>query len=120
VELNENDLLLIPTIVYGFGFSDNAWCEYPSLHSCTASNVLFSLVGFSVEKIQPGVWNTVAFFQSPLETYHMELGFEQFIRVKVMAGSSTSLIPQVSEQLFNAEVTSEHVKCPLCVVRGGI
>ncbi|KAF9527921.1 P-loop containing nucleoside triphosphate hydrolase protein [Crepidotus variabilis] len=113
VELNDNDLLLTPTIVFGFSLVDKVWLE------------------FNVEKIEPVVWNTEAFanlvlpqdrkdlLQSLVEAHHKELGFDDFIKGKGHGLVVNLFGPPGVGKTFSAEATSEHVKRPLYIVGGG-
>lgn len=95
-----------------------------------ASNTFFT-VEFSVEKVQPVVWNADAFsnlvlpddrkelLQSLVEAHHMELGFDDFIKGKGHGLVVNLFGPPGVGKTFSAEATSEHVKRPLYVVGGG-
>ena len=96
VELTETDLLLTPTVVFGFSLNDKIWCTFSDSQSiCRALFILsFFLVELSVEKIQDIEWNEEAFknlviphdhkylLQSLIEAHHNEIGFEDFIKGK--------------------------------------
>ncbi|KAJ7062733.1 hypothetical protein C8F01DRAFT_1135061 [Mycena amicta] len=112
-ELTEEELLLTPTVVYGFSLSDKMW------------------LGFDVTKVQPVQWNEDVFanlvlptdrkvlLQSLVEAHHQESGFDDFVKGKG-AGLVVDLFgpPGVGKR-FSAEATSEHVKRPLYVIGGG-
>jgi SpoVK/Ycf46/Vps4 family AAA+-type ATPase len=86
---------------------------------------------FSVEKVQPVVWNADAFsnlvlpddrkelLQSLVEAHHMELGFDDFIKAKGHGLVVNLFGPPGVGKTFSAEATSEYVKRPLYVVGGG-
>ncbi|KAJ7048837.1 hypothetical protein C8F01DRAFT_1379376 [Mycena amicta] len=112
-ELTEEELLLTPTVVYGFSLSDKMWLE------------------FDVTKVQPVQWNEDAFanlvlptdrkvlLQSLVEAHHQETGFDDFVKGKG-AGLVVNLFgPPGVGKTFSAEATSEHVKRPLYVIGGG-
>ncbi|KAJ6453758.1 hypothetical protein C8R45DRAFT_631011 [Mycena sanguinolenta] len=143
-ELSAEDLLLTPTIVYGFSLSDKVWLE------------------FDVTKVLPVQWNEDAFanlvlpadrktlLRSLVEAHHEEAGFDDFVKGKGAGlvvnlfgppGVGTSPIPPffpsssfppphsspsrsvlttlLAGKTFSAEATSEHVKRPLYVIGGG-
>ncbi|KAF7341709.1 AAA domain-containing protein [Mycena sanguinolenta] len=113
VELTAEDLLLTPTIVYGFSLSDKIWLE------------------FDVTKVLPVQWNEDAFanlvlpadrktlLRSLVEAHHEEAGFDDFVKGKG-AGLVVNLFgPPGVGKTFSAEATSEHVKRPLYVIGGG-
>ncbi|KAJ7911925.1 hypothetical protein B0H13DRAFT_2232606 [Mycena leptocephala] len=93
-DLSAEELLLTPTVVYGFSLADKIWLE------------------FDVTKVAPVDWNADAFanlvlpadrktlLRSLVEAHHEE------------AGLTTS-------QDLLAEATSEHVQRPLYVIGGG-
>ncbi|KAF7323754.1 AAA domain-containing protein [Mycena kentingensis (nom. inval.)] len=112
-ELTEEELLLTPTVVYGFSLSDKTWLE------------------FDVTKVQPVEWNRDAFknlvlptdrkvlLQSLVEAHHEEAGFDDFVKGKG-AGLVVNLFgPPGVGKTFSAEATSEHVQRPLYVIGGG-
>ncbi|KAF7296934.1 AAA domain-containing protein [Mycena indigotica] len=112
-ELTDEELLLTPTIVYGFSLSDKTWLE------------------FDVTKVQPVKWNKDAFanlvlptdrkvlLQSLVEAHHQETGFDDFVKGKG-AGLVVNLFgPPGVGKTFSAEATSEHVQRPLYVIGGG-
>ncbi|KAJ7067648.1 P-loop containing nucleoside triphosphate hydrolase protein, partial [Mycena amicta] len=112
-ELTEEELLLTPTVIYGFSLSDKMWLE------------------FDVTKVQPVQWNEDAFanlvlptdrkvlLQSLVEAHHQESGFDDFVKGKG-AGLVVNLFgPPGVGKTFSAEATSEHVKRPLYVIGGG-
>ncbi|KAJ7271488.1 hypothetical protein C8J57DRAFT_285425 [Mycena rebaudengoi] len=112
-DLTPEDLLLTPTVVYGFSLSDKVWLE------------------FDVVKIQPVDWNVDAFanlvlptdrkalLQSLVEAHHQELGFDDFIKGKGHGLVINLFGPPGVGKTFSAEATSEHVKRPLYVIGGG-
>jgi len=112
-ELSPEDLLLTPTVVYGFSLPDKTWLE------------------FDVTKVMPVEWNEDAFanlvlpadrkalLQSLVEAHHEEAGFDDFVKGKG-AGLVVNLFgPPGVGKTFSAEATSEHVKRPLYVIGGG-
>ncbi|KAF7304528.1 AAA domain-containing protein [Mycena chlorophos] len=112
-ELTDEELLMTPTVVYGFSLSDKMWLE------------------FDVTKVQPVQWNKDAFanlvlpparktlLQSLVESHHTESTFDDFVRGKG-AGLVVNLFgPPGVGKTFSAEATSEHVQRPLYVVGGG-
>jgi len=113
IELTDDDLLLTPTVVFGFSLDDKIWLE------------------FNVEKITPVEWNSDAFsnlvvpqdrkdlLQSLVEAHHKELGFDDFIKGKGHGLVVNLFGPPGVGKTFSAEATSEHVKRPLYVVGGG-
>jgi len=113
IELTEDDLLLAPTVVFGFSLADKVWLE------------------FNVEKISPVEWNSDAFsnlvlpqdrknlLRSLVEAHHKELGFDDFIKGKGQGLVVSLFGPPGVGKTFSAEATSEHVKRPLLVVGGG-
>ncbi|KAK7030336.1 hypothetical protein VNI00_014193 [Paramarasmius palmivorus] len=112
-ELSDEELLLIPTTVYGFSLSDKLWLE------------------FDVEKISDVRWNSEAFtnlilpdgrkqlLQSLVEAHHMELGFDDFIKGKGHGLVINLFGPPGVGKTFSAEATSEHVRRPLYLVGAG-
>ncbi|KAJ7633647.1 hypothetical protein DFH06DRAFT_1437667 [Mycena polygramma] len=112
-DLSEEDLLLTPTVVYGFSLGDKIWLE------------------FDVTKVAPVQWNADAFanlvlpadrktlLRSLVEAHHEEAGFDDFVKGKG-AGLVVNLFgPPGVGKTFSAEATSEHVKRPLYVIGGG-
>ncbi|KAJ7615508.1 hypothetical protein FB45DRAFT_244515 [Roridomyces roridus] len=112
-ELKDEDLLLTPTVVYGFSLADKIWVE------------------FDVTKVQPVSWNADAFanlvlpverktlLRSLVEAHHEESGFDDFVKGKG-AGLVVNLFgPPGVGKTFSAEATSEHVRRPLYVIGGG-
>ncbi|KAJ6587644.1 P-loop containing nucleoside triphosphate hydrolase protein [Mycena vulgaris] len=112
-DLSEEDLLLTPTVVYGFSLSDKIWLE------------------FDVTKVLPVTWNDEAFanlvlpadrktlLRSLVEVHHEEAGFDDFVKGKG-AGLVVNLFgPPGVGKTFSAEATSEHVRRPLYVVGAG-
>ncbi|KAJ7092995.1 P-loop containing nucleoside triphosphate hydrolase protein [Mycena belliarum] len=113
VDLSEEDLLMTPTVVYGFSLADKIWLE------------------FDVTKVAPVVWNDDAFanlvlpqdrktlLRSLVEAHHAEAGFDDFVKGKG-AGLVVNLFgPPGVGKTFSAEATSEHVQRPLYVIGGG-
>ncbi|KAJ6473510.1 P-loop containing nucleoside triphosphate hydrolase protein [Mycena vulgaris] len=111
--LSAEDLLLTPTVVYGFSLSDKIWLE------------------FDVTKVSPVAWNDDAFenlvlpadrktlLRSLVEAHHAEAGFDDFVKGKG-AGLVVNLFgPPGVGKTFSAEATSEHVRRPLYVIGGG-
>ncbi|KAF8148667.1 P-loop containing nucleoside triphosphate hydrolase protein [Crassisporium funariophilum] len=113
VEMTEEDLLLTPTVVFGFSLGDKVWLE------------------FNVEKVEDVDWNDDAFanlvlpndrkhlLQSLVEAHHKELGFDDFIKGKGHGLVINLFGPPGVGKTFSAEATSEHVRRPLYVVGGG-
>jgi len=113
IELTDEDLLLTPTVVFGFSFNDKVWLE------------------FNVEKIQDIDWNEDAFdnlvlphghkylLQSLVEAHHKEIGFDDFIKGKGHGLVVNLFGPPGVGKTFSAEATSELVRRPLYVVGGG-
>jgi len=113
VELTEMDLLLTPTVVFGFSLNDKIWLE------------------FSVEKIQDIEWNEDAFnnlvlphdhkylLQSLVQAHNNEIGFDDFIKGKGHGLVVNLFGPPGVGKTFSAEATSEFVRKPLYVVGGG-
>ncbi|KAH9487460.1 ATPase family AAA domain-containing protein 3B [Psilocybe cubensis] len=113
VELNEQDLLLTPTVVFGFSLSDKMWLE------------------FDVDKIKDVDWSEDAFsnlvlpgdrknlLQSLVEAHHKEVGFDDFIKGKGHGLVINLFGPPGVGKTFSAEATSEHVRRPLYVIGGG-
>ncbi|KAJ6468484.1 hypothetical protein C8R47DRAFT_989947 [Mycena vitilis] len=112
-DLSDEDLLLTPTVVYGFSLGDKIWLE------------------FDVTKVAPVQWNADAFanlvlpadrktlLRSLVEAHHEEAGFDDFVKGKG-AGLVVNLFgPPGVGKTFSAEATSEHVKRPLYVIGGG-
>ncbi|KAJ7264526.1 P-loop containing nucleoside triphosphate hydrolase protein [Mycena haematopus] len=112
-DLSPEELLLTPTIVYGFSLADKIWLE------------------FDVTKVLPVQWNEDAFanlvlpadrktlLRSLVEAHHEEAGFDDFVKGKG-AGLVVNLFgPPGVGKTFSAEATSEHVKRPLYVIGGG-
>ncbi|KAJ7766171.1 hypothetical protein B0H16DRAFT_1523250 [Mycena metata] len=112
-EVSPDDLLLTPTVVYGFSLSDKIWLE------------------FDVTKVAPVQWNADAFanlvlpadrktlLRSLVEAHHEEAGFDDFVKGKG-AGLVVNLFgPPGVGKTFSAEATSEHVQRPLYVIGGG-
>ncbi|KAJ7451970.1 P-loop containing nucleoside triphosphate hydrolase protein [Mycena latifolia] len=112
-DLSADDLLLTPTVVYGFSLSDKLWLE------------------FDVTKVMPVAWNDDAFanlvlpadrktlLRSLVEAHHAEAGFDDFVKGKG-AGLVVNLFgPPGVGKTFSAEATSEHVQRPLYVIGGG-
>ncbi|KAJ7894836.1 P-loop containing nucleoside triphosphate hydrolase protein [Mycena olivaceomarginata] len=113
VDLSETDLLLTPTVVYGFSLADKIWLE------------------FDVTKVLPVQWNEDAFanlvlpadrktlLRSLVEAHHEEASFDDFVKGKG-AGLVVNLFgPPGVGKTFSAEATSEHVRRPLYVIGGG-
>ncbi|KAG7443460.1 P-loop containing nucleoside triphosphate hydrolase protein [Guyanagaster necrorhizus] len=113
VELTDEELLVTPTVVFGFSLSDKLWLE------------------FDVEKISDVEWNKDAFanlvlptdrkdlLQSLVEAHHRELGFDDFIKGKGHGLVINLFGPPGVGKTFSAEATSEHVKRPLYLVGAG-
>ncbi|KAF8797499.1 P-loop containing nucleoside triphosphate hydrolase protein [Phlegmacium glaucopus] len=113
VELTDDDLLLTPTVVFGFSLNDKVWLE------------------FNVEKIQDVEWNEDAFdnlvlanghkylLQSLVEAHHKEIGFDDFIKGKGQGLVVNLFGPPGVGKTFSAEATSELLRRPLYVVGGG-
>ncbi|CAA7269692.1 unnamed protein product [Cyclocybe aegerita] len=113
VELTEAELLLTPSVVFGFSLADKVWLE------------------FDVEKITDVDWNKDAFanlvlpedrknlLQSLVEAHHKEIGFDDFIKGKGHGLVVNLFGPPGVGKTFSAEATSEHVRRPLYVVGGG-
>ncbi|KAK0481171.1 P-loop containing nucleoside triphosphate hydrolase protein [Armillaria luteobubalina] len=113
VELTDEELILTPTVVFGFSLSDKLWLE------------------FDVEKISGVEWNKDAFsnlvlptdrkdlLQSLVEAHHRELGFDDFIKGKGHGLVINLFGPPGVGKTFSAEATSEHVKRPLYLVGAG-
>jgi hypothetical protein len=113
VELTDEDLLLTPTVVFGFSLNDKIWLE------------------FNVEKIQDIEWNTDAFnnlvlphdhkylLKSLVEAHHKDIGFDDFIKGKGHGLVVNLFGPPGVGKTFSAEATSELVRRPLYVVGGG-
>ncbi|KAJ7148971.1 hypothetical protein C8R43DRAFT_1193626 [Mycena crocata] len=112
-DLTDEELLLTPTVVYGFSLGDKIWLE------------------FDVTKITPVAWNEDAFanlvlpadrktlLRSLVEAHHEEAGFDDFVKGKG-AGLVVNLFgPPGVGKTFSAEATSEHVQRPLYVIGGG-
>ncbi|KAJ7775948.1 hypothetical protein DFH07DRAFT_911992 [Mycena maculata] len=112
-DLSPEELLLTPTIVYGFSLGDKIWLE------------------FDITKVAPVSWNEDAFanlvlpadrktlLRSLVEAHHEEAGFDDFVKGKG-AGLVVNLFgPPGVGKTFSAEATSEHVKRPLYVIGGG-
>ncbi|KAJ6563432.1 P-loop containing nucleoside triphosphate hydrolase protein [Mycena vulgaris] len=112
-EISAEDLLLTPTVVYGFSLSDKIWLE------------------FDVTKVSAVAWNDDAFenlvlpadhktlLRSLVEAHHAEAGFDDFVKGKG-AGLVVNLFgPPGVGKTFSAEATSEHVRRPLYVIGGG-
>ncbi|KAF8882735.1 P-loop containing nucleoside triphosphate hydrolase protein [Gymnopilus junonius] len=113
VEMTDAELLLAPTVVFGFSLVDKVWLE------------------FNVEKIDDVDWNNDAFsnlvlpgerknlLQSLVEAHHKEVGFDDFIKGKGHGLVINLFGPPGVGKTFSAEATSEHVRRPLYVVGGG-
>ncbi|TFK33149.1 P-loop containing nucleoside triphosphate hydrolase protein [Crucibulum laeve] len=113
VELTDDELLLTPSIVYGFSLGDKVWLE------------------FNVEKISDVEWNNDAFsnlvlptgrkdlLQSLVESHHRGIGFDDFIKGKGHGLVVNLFGPPGVGKTFSAEATSEHVRRPLYVIGGG-
>ncbi|KDR69962.1 hypothetical protein GALMADRAFT_255287 [Galerina marginata CBS 339.88] len=113
VEMTDAELLLTPTVVFGFSLADKVWLE------------------FNIEKIEDVDWNTDAFsnlvlpgdrknlLQSLVEAHHKEVGFDDFIKGKGHGLVVNLFGPPGVGKTFSAEATSEHVQRPLYVVGGG-
>jgi SpoVK/Ycf46/Vps4 family AAA+-type ATPase len=111
--MTDAELLLTPTVVFGFSLVDKVWLE------------------FNVEKIDDVDWNTDAFanlvlpgdrkhlLQSLVEAHHKEVGFDDFIKGKGHGLVVNLFGPPGVGKTFSAEATSEHVQRPLYVVGGG-
>ncbi|SJL04222.1 uncharacterized protein ARMOST_07583 [Armillaria ostoyae] len=113
VKLTDEELMLTPTVVFGFSLSDKLWLE------------------FDVEKISDAEWNKDVFsnlvlptdrkdlLQSLVEAHHRELGFDDFIKGKGHGLVINLFGPPRLGKTFSAEATSEHVKRPLYLVGAG-
>ncbi|KAJ7783967.1 hypothetical protein DFH07DRAFT_210314 [Mycena maculata] len=112
-DLSPEELLLTPTVVYGFSLSDKLWLE------------------FDITKIAPVSWNEDAFanlvlpadrktlLRSLVEAHHEEAGFDDFVKGKGLGLVVNLFGPPGVGKTFSAEATSEHVKRPLYVIGGG-
>jgi len=112
-DLSDEQLLLAPSVVYGFSLSDKIWFE------------------FDVDKVQDVDWNDDAFanlvipsgrkalLQSLVEAHHKEIGFDDFIKGKGQGLVINLFGPPGVGKTFSAEATSEHVRRPLYVVGAG-
>ncbi|KAF5368050.1 hypothetical protein D9758_004441 [Tetrapyrgos nigripes] len=112
IELTEEELLLTPTVVYGFSLADKLWLE------------------FSVDKVTDVNWNDEAFanlvlpadrklmLQSLVEAHHRET-FDDFIKGKGHGLVINLFGPTGVGKTFSAEATSEHVRRPLYIVGAG-
>ncbi|KAJ6601724.1 hypothetical protein DFH09DRAFT_1125773 [Mycena vulgaris] len=111
--LSAEDLLLTPTVIYGFSLSDKIWLE------------------FDVTKVSSVAWNDDAFenlvlpadrktlLRSLVEAHHAEAGFKDFVKGQA-AGLLVNLFgPPGVSTTFSAEATSEHVRRPLYVIGSG-
>jgi hypothetical protein len=113
VELTDEDLLLTPSVVFGFSLNVKVWLE------------------FDVEKIQDVEWSEDAFdnlvlphdqkylLRSLIEAHHKEIGFDDFIKGKGQGLVVNLFGPPGVGKTFSAEATSEFVHRPLYVVGGG-
>ncbi|KAF5324114.1 hypothetical protein D9619_011112 [Psilocybe cf. subviscida] len=111
--LSDDDLLLTPTVVYGFSLHDKMWFE------------------FSVEQISPIVWEEDAFanlvlprdrkelLKSLVEAHHAQVGVTDFIRGKGEGLVVNLYGPPGVGKTLSAEATSEHIRRPLYIVGGG-
>ncbi|KAK7452678.1 hypothetical protein VKT23_012079 [Stygiomarasmius scandens] len=112
LDLTEEELLLTPTVVYGFSLTDKAWLE------------------FNVEKVSDVQWNDEAFanlvlpadrklmLKSLVEAHHRE-SFDDFIKGKGHGLVINLFGPTGVGKTFSAEATSEHVRRPLYIVGAG-
>ncbi|KAJ7097392.1 hypothetical protein C8R44DRAFT_843635 [Mycena epipterygia] len=112
-DLSSEDLLLTPTVVYGFSLSDKLWLE------------------FDVTKVAPVTWNPAAFanlalpaerkelLRSLVEAHHEDTGFDDFIQGKGEGLVVNLFGPPGVGKTFSAEATSEHVQRPLFIIGGG-
>ncbi|KAF9256971.1 P-loop containing nucleoside triphosphate hydrolase protein [Marasmius fiardii PR-910] len=112
-DLSDEELLITPTLVYGFSLSDKLWLE------------------FDVEKVKPVEWNEEAFanlvlpegrknmLQALVEAHRRELGFDDFIKGKGHGLVVNLFGPPGVGKTFSAEATSEHVKRPLYLIGAG-
>ncbi|KAJ7082566.1 P-loop containing nucleoside triphosphate hydrolase protein [Mycena epipterygia] len=138
-DLSPEDLLLTPTVVYGFSLSDKLWRTsslYPFLLNSSppsfapSSIPVLAVFEFDVAKVVPVAWNADAFanlvlpadrktlLRSLVEAHHEEAGFDDFVKGKG-AGLVVNLFRSAWSKTFSAEATSEHVKRPLYVIGGG-
>ncbi|KAK2461348.1 hypothetical protein APHAL10511_006633 [Amanita phalloides] len=111
--LNDEDLLLTPTIVYGFSLSDKLWLE------------------FNIGLVAEVEWNDGAFqslvlpaekkslLRSIVDAHHKGLGVDDFVKEKGQGLVVNLSGPPGVGKTFSAEATSEHVKKPLYVVGCG-
>ncbi|THU96035.1 P-loop containing nucleoside triphosphate hydrolase protein [Dendrothele bispora CBS 962.96] len=111
-ELTEEELLLTPTVVYGFSLSDKLWLE------------------FNVDKVTDVQWNDEAFanlvlpadrklmLKSLVEAHHRDT-FDDFIKGKGHGLVINLFGPTGVGKTFSAEATSEHVRRPLYIVGAG-
>ncbi|KAH9934528.1 P-loop containing nucleoside triphosphate hydrolase protein [Epithele typhae] len=112
-ELTDDELMLAPSIVYGFSLADKAWLE------------------FNIERVQPVTWNDEAFenlvipadrkalLQSLVDAHSVNTGFDDFIEGKGRGLVFNLFGPPGVGKTLSAEATSEHVRRPLYVVGGG-
>ncbi|KAI0325259.1 P-loop containing nucleoside triphosphate hydrolase protein [Cubamyces sp. BRFM 1775] len=112
-QVSEEDLLIAPSVVYGFSLTDKMWLE------------------FNIEKVQPIVWNDEAFanlvlpadrklsLQSLVEAHNGDLVFDDFVQNKGRGLVVNLFGPPGVGKTLSAEATSEHVRRPLYVVGAG-
>ncbi|KAJ8473066.1 hypothetical protein ONZ51_g8110 [Trametes cubensis] len=110
---SEEDLIIAPSVVYGFSLTDKMWLE------------------FNIEKVQPIVWNNEAFanlvlpadrklsLQSLVEAHNSDLVFDDFVQNKGRGLVINLFGPPGVGKTLSAEATSEHVRQPLYVVSAG-
>ncbi len=125
----EEELILTPTVVYGFSLSDKLWSKFTSLFFLLF--LISVIVEFNLELISPIVWNEEAFrnlvlpdgrknlLQSLVEAHNMDIGFDDFVRGKGDGLVINLFGPPGVGKTLSAEATSEHVRRPLYVVGSG-
>ena len=130
VEVKEEDLLLAPTVVFGFSLVDKIWRT--SIFLSPRERPLTRItVEFDVDRIQDVDWNDDAFanlvlptdrkdlLRSLVEAHHRGIGFDDFIKGKGHGLVVNLFGPPGVGKTFSAEATSEHVRRPLYVVGAG-
>ncbi|KAF7354269.1 AAA domain-containing protein [Mycena venus] len=140
VDLSPDDLLLTPTIVYGFSLSDKIWrasasflpfslALYPPIHYTVVPPFPSFTLPLPTSSLCNGTPTPSRTSSSPrdrktllrslVEAHHEEAGFDDFVKGKG-AGLVVNLFgPPGVGKTFSAEATSEHVKRPLYVIGGG-
>ena len=130
-ELTEDELMLTPSVLYGFSLSDKAWRKHFISASPDHVSLRYIVVEFNIQHVQPIDWNDEAFenlvlpedrkvlLQSLVDAHGADTGFDDFIHGKGHGLVFNLFGPPGVGKTLSAEATSEHVRRPLYVIGGG-